>query len=111
SLHGTILSSRRFEIDHRRGGESRSGHQQGLEVRSAHSPFLFPADCCFQLWYNIPTMQNLWEEFDNKHSPASSETVGQGHHGRNRRLTERGILSSLRNWLLQDYVAPYCRSL
>ncbi len=56
-------------------------------------------------------MQNLWEEFDNKHSPASSETVGQGHHGRNRRLTERDILFSLRNWLLLDYVAPYCRSL
>lgn len=56
-------------------------------------------------------MQNLWEEFDNKHSPASSEAVGQGHHGRGRRLTERDILVSLRRWLLHDYVAPYCRSL
>ena len=49
---------------------------------------------------------NLWAEFDNKQAPP--ESAGRG---RTRRLTEQFILSSLRNWLLHDYVAPYCRSL
>src|SRR5437660_4371940 len=35
----------------------------------------------------------------------------QGRWQRARRPTERVILSSLREWLLQDYAASYCRSL
>ena len=96
-------------IYHKRRGRVNSRKSTRAGSAERFQPLLI--SCCFQLWYNISTMQNLWEEFDNKHSPASSETVGQGHHGRNRRLTERDILSSLRSSLLQDYVAPYCRSL
>lgn len=35
----------------------------------------------------------------------------QGRSRSTRHLTERAFLSLLRNWLLRDYVAPYCRSL
>lgn len=50
---------------------------------------------------------NLWTDLDNtlQHPPDLSV------HGRTRRLTERVILSSLREWLLQDYVANYGRAL
>lgn len=50
---------------------------------------------------------NLWADLDNnlQHSPDSAV------HGRARRLTERMVLSLLREWLLQDYAASYCRSL
>ncbi|MHB8599770.1 MAG: hypothetical protein ACYDER_23560 [Ktedonobacteraceae bacterium] len=49
---------------------------------------------------------NLWSELDNQHTPV--ETVKSG---RSRRFTENFVLSSLRAWLLQDYVLPYCRTL
>lgn len=49
---------------------------------------------------------NLWAEFENQH--AHNEAVG---HKPARRLTEQVILSNLREWLLQDYALPYCRSL
>jgi hypothetical protein len=49
---------------------------------------------------------NLWAEFENQH--AQKEAVG---HKPTRRLTEQVVLSSLREWLLQDYALPYCRSL
>jgi hypothetical protein len=49
---------------------------------------------------------NLWAEFENQH--AQKEAVG---HKPARRLTEQVVLSSLREWLLQDYALPYCRSL
>lgn len=49
---------------------------------------------------------NLWTEFDNEHFPVES-----AKHGRTRRLTEQVVLSTLRSWLLSDYVASYCRSL
>ncbi len=50
---------------------------------------------------------NLWTDLDNnlQHPPDLSV------HGRTRRLTERVILSSLREWLLQDYAANYGRAL
>ena len=53
-------------------------------------------------------MQDLWAELNN-------EPVSQGstlhEPSRHRRLTEQVILSSLRDWLLHDYVLPYCRAL
>ncbi len=49
---------------------------------------------------------NLWSELDNQHTPV--ETV---KGGRTRRFTDNFVLSSLRAWLLQDYVLPYCRTL
>src|SRR6202049_973176 len=49
---------------------------------------------------------NLWDDYDNKQ--ALTETVG---HKPARRPTEKIILSSLREWLLQDYASVYCRSL
>jgi len=49
---------------------------------------------------------NLWAEFDNQR--AQTEAVG---HKQARRLTEQVVLSRLREWLLQDYVSSYCRSL
>ncbi len=50
---------------------------------------------------------DLWTEFDDHQQPQDvSERTSH-----TRRLTERVILSSLRDWLLQDYAAAYCRSL
>src|SRR5205823_5349000 len=49
---------------------------------------------------------NLWADFDNQHVPAEA-----ARHKSTRRLTEQGILSSLRKWLVQDYASAYCRSL
>jgi hypothetical protein len=49
---------------------------------------------------------NLWSELDNQQTPL--ETV---KGGRMRRFTENFVLSSLRTWLLQEYVLPYCRTL
>jgi hypothetical protein len=52
---------------------------------------------------------DLWTEFDNaRHAPDATEHV---QPLRSRRLTERAILTSLREWLLHDYAAAYCRSL
>src|SRR5437660_3975237 len=50
---------------------------------------------------------DLWTDLDNNLQPPSDLSV----HGRARRLTERVVLSSLRELLLQDYAANYCRSL
>src|SRR6266699_3003149 len=53
-------------------------------------------------------MQDLWAELNNEPvSPGS--TIHEP--SRHRRLTEQVILSSFRNWLLHDYVLPYCRAL
>src|SRR5579863_1482016 len=49
---------------------------------------------------------NLWSELDNQQTPF--ETV---KGGRTRRLMDDFVLSSMRAWLLQDYVLPYCRTL
>ena len=59
----------------------------------------------------MPIM-NLWAEFENEQQ--LTESVGRGQKRnlpQGRRLTERALLSSLRDWLLHEYVAPYCRSL
>src|ERR1019366_391409 len=50
---------------------------------------------------------DLWAGFDNHQQPPDAN----GHSIHTRRLSERMILSSLREWLLQDYAAAYCRSL
>jgi hypothetical protein len=53
-------------------------------------------------------MQDLWAELNNEPlSPGSTAHELPRH----RRLTEQVILSSLRDWLLHDYVLPYCRAL
>ncbi len=52
---------------------------------------------------------DLWAEFDNHQQPP--DATGHTDLTHMRRLTERAILSSLRDWLLQDYAAAYCRSL
>lgn len=49
---------------------------------------------------------NLWSELDNQQTSLES-----AKSGRTRRLTEDFVLSSMRAWLLQDYVLPYCRTL
>jgi hypothetical protein len=57
-------------------------------------------------------MQNLWPEFDNEHS--LSESTGRAQKqsaSQRRRPTEQVVLSTLREWLLQGYIVPYCRSL
>jgi hypothetical protein len=48
---------------------------------------------------------DLWTEFNDHQQPPGTTST------HTRRLTERAILSSLRDWLLQDYAAAYCRSL
>ena len=48
---------------------------------------------------------NLWTEFDN--AQPTPNATGRAP----RRLTERAILATLREWLLHDYAAAYCRSL
>lgn len=50
---------------------------------------------------------DLWTGFDNHQQPLDAS----GHALHTYRLNERAVLSALRNWLLQDYVAAYCRSL
>lgn len=57
-------------------------------------------------------MQNLWPEF-NDEQPAL-ESAGRAPKqkvSQRRRPTEQAVLSTLREWLLDDYIAPYCRSL
>ncbi len=49
---------------------------------------------------------NLWSELDNQQTPLESVKGG-----RMRRSTENFVLSSMRAWLLQEYVLPYCRTL
>ncbi len=53
---------------------------------------------------------NLWAEFENEQQLA--ESVGRSRKQKSPqgpRLTEQVVLSSLRDWLLHDYVASYCR--
>lgn len=54
---------------------------------------------------------DLWATSNNQQE--SGEPVGQGQQGQGypRRLTEQVVVSVLRNWLLHDYAAAYCRSL
>ncbi|HEV2660245.1 MAG TPA: hypothetical protein VGU68_06555, partial [Ktedonobacteraceae bacterium] len=52
---------------------------------------------------------DLWTEFDN--ARPAPDAHGYVQPLRSRRLTERAILTSLREWLLHDYAAAYCRSL
>src|SRR5215471_5500540 len=55
-------------------------------------------------------MQNLWSELNNNQS--SHDTTGLVQEpSRRRRLSEQHLLSSLRDWLLHDYVVSYCRML
>ncbi|MGZ3612223.1 MAG: hypothetical protein ACXVBU_19395, partial [Ktedonobacteraceae bacterium] len=57
-------------------------------------------------------MQNLWPEFDNEQLRADSASRAQKQSiPLRRRPTEQVVLSTLRDWILQDYLIPYCRSL
>jgi hypothetical protein len=57
-------------------------------------------------------MQNLWPEFDNEQLQADSAGRAQKQSAsQRRRPTEQIVLSSLREWLLHEYIVPYCRSL
>jgi hypothetical protein len=57
-------------------------------------------------------MQNLWPEFDNEHLLAESAGRAQKQSAsQRRRPTEQVVLSTLREWLLHEYIVPYCRSL
>ena len=58
------------------------------------------------------TMQNLWPDFDNKQLLAESTGRAQKRSiSQRRRPTEQVVLSALREWLLYEYIVPYCRSL
>jgi hypothetical protein len=57
-------------------------------------------------------MQNLWPDFDNQQLQA--DTTGREQKqplSRRRRPTEQDVLTALREWLLYDYIVPYCKSL
>ena len=57
-------------------------------------------------------MQNLWPEFDNEQSLSESAGCAQKQSAsQHLRPTEQVVLSALREWLLQEYIVPYCRSL
>ena len=57
-------------------------------------------------------MQNLWPEFDNEQLQADSASRAQKQSiPLRRRPTEQVVLSTLRDWLLHDYLIPYSRSL
>jgi hypothetical protein len=57
-------------------------------------------------------MQNLWPEFDNEQLQVDSAgRVQKQSASQRRRPTEQIVLSSLREWLLHEYIVPYCRSL
>ncbi len=53
---------------------------------------------------------DLWGDFDNQQA-AATPTPETARHKPAQRFTEQAVLSSLRDWLLHDYVASYCRSL
>ncbi len=57
------------------------------------------------------TMQNLWPEFDNEQLQAESAQRAQKQAPYRRSPAERELLSALREWLLHDYIVPYCKSL
>ncbi len=50
---------------------------------------------------------NLWAEFDDNPDFQRANT----RQARARRLSERAVLAAVRDWLLHDYAAAYCRSL
>ena len=50
---------------------------------------------------------NLWADFDDN----SDVTLANTKQAPARRLSEQAILAALRDWLLHDYAAAYCRSL
>src|SRR5579863_8483480 len=67
---------------------------------------------------------NLWAEFDEQNkniihnqenAPSVADTAKAGHaqrtHKQRRRPAEQAVLSSVREWLAQDFLAPYCRAL
>jgi hypothetical protein len=57
-------------------------------------------------------MQNLWPEFYNEQVQAESAGRAQKQStSQHRRPTEQLVLSTLREWLLHEYIVPYCRSL
>jgi len=57
-------------------------------------------------------MQNLWPEFDNEQLQADSASRAQKQSiPLRRRPAEQVVLSTLRQWLLHEYIVPYCRSL
>ena len=51
---------------------------------------------------------DLWATSDNQQGPVEAVRQGQGQ---TRRLTEQVVVSIVRDWLLHDYAAAYCRSL
>ncbi|HEX6108024.1 MAG TPA: hypothetical protein VFZ02_01330, partial [Ktedonobacteraceae bacterium] len=58
------------------------------------------------------TMQNLWPEFETEQ--LLSESAGRAQKqtaSQRRRPTEQVVLSTVREWLLHEYIVPYCRSL
>ena len=58
------------------------------------------------------TMQNLWPDFDNDQLQTDSTGRTQKQFtSRRRRPAEQVVLSTLREWLLYEYIVPYCRSL
>src|SRR6266487_1943526 len=57
------------------------------------------------------TMQSLWPEFENEQLLTISAGRARSFLSSRRRPTEQIVLSSLRDWLLHDYIVPYCRSL
>src|SRR3989442_16002053 len=50
---------------------------------------------------------NLWADFESESQHLSASM----NRRQTRRLTEQVVLSSVREWLLQDYVSAYCRAL
>lgn len=52
----------------------------------------------------------LWNGTDN-HLQQVGENTWLGRSQRAQRMSERTVLATLREWLLSDYVATYCRSL
>jgi hypothetical protein len=60
---------------------------------------------------------NLWTNTEQDDQSITGATeVGRDSNAislrrSSRRLTDRALLSLLRNWLMQDYVAPYCQTL
>jgi hypothetical protein len=50
---------------------------------------------------------NLWADFESENQNLSPST----NRKQTRRLTEQVMLSSIREWLLQDYASAYCRAL
>jgi hypothetical protein len=53
----------------------------------------------------------LWSDLDNMETQQATHLAQAMRHGRSRRLSEIAVFSSLREWLLDDYVLPYCRAL